>query len=109
MSTQLDRIEAMSIKPDDVVVLSYQNILTQDQRVAVAKWAERNLPAGQKVFVIDGGATIGILGNDERMARIEAKLDSLITALAEDDPEQEPGVDLDGNDVGGERDTTQTL
>lgn len=85
--TQPDKTDAMSIKPDDVIVLSYPNVLTQETRIAIAKWAEGNLPAGQKVFVVDGGATIGILGNDERMARIEAKLDALLDAMALSDGE----------------------
>jgi hypothetical protein len=40
--------------------------------------------------------------------RIEAKLDTLIAALAEDD-EQEPSTTLDGDEAGSERDTTQPL
>lgn len=98
----------MSIKPDDVVVISFPGYLTQDQRTSINEWAKGSFPSN-KVMVMEAGATLGTLGNDDRMQRIEAKLDSLIAALAEDDPEQEPGVDLDGNDVGGERDTTQTL
>lgn len=45
----------------------------------------------------------------DRLARIEAKLDALLDALAEDEDEQEAGVDLDGNAVGGERDEGETL
>lgn len=44
-----------------------------------------------------------------QLDRIEAKLDALLDALAEDDDEQEAGVDLDGNAVGGERDEGETL
>lgn len=38
----------------------------------------------------------------EQLDRIEAKLDALIAALADEDAEQ-PTFDLDGNPVSGER------
>lgn len=45
-----------------------------------------------------------------QLARIEAKLDVLIAALAEEEePEPPPLVDLDGHPAGAERDQTQTL
>lgn len=44
----------------------------------------------------------------ERLARIEAKLDTLLQALAESD-EDEPSITLDGDIVGAERDRTQSL
>lgn len=43
-----------------------------------------------------------------QLDRIEAKLDALIEALAEDDI-PEPALTLDGQDVGGERDTNREL
>lgn len=46
---------------------------------------------------------------EEGQRRIEAKLDILISALA-DDPEQEEKFDLDGSPLdAGERDQTQSL
>jgi hypothetical protein len=44
----------------------------------------------------------------EQMNRIEGKLDVLISALAQDDDEG-PTHDLDGNELPGERDQSQTL
>lgn len=44
----------------------------------------------------------------QALDRIEAKLDALIAALAEDEAE-EPGRTLDGDLFGGERDQTQSL
>ncbi|NYT25393.1 hypothetical protein H0A73_17470 [Alcaligenaceae bacterium] len=45
----------------------------------------------------------------EQLDRIEAKLDALLEALAEED-EDEPQYDLDGNLMeGGERDESQSL
>jgi hypothetical protein len=44
--------------------------------------------------------------------RLEAKLDAIIQALTADvdiDEDAEPQRDLDGNLVGGERDTTKAL
>lgn len=48
------------------------------------------------------------MGEPTQMDRIEAKLDALIAALAEDE-EQEPSTTLDGDEAGGERDTNQPL
>lgn len=42
------------------------------------------------------------------LARIEAKLDALINAMAEDEPELPTSLD-DGRPVAGERDQTQSL
>ena len=43
------------------------------------------------------------------LQRIEAKLDYLIMALAEDDEDEEPTDDLEGNVAGGPRDETEEL
>jgi len=44
------------------------------------------------------------------LARIEAKLDALLEALAEEDEgEQQPAMTLDGQPTGGERDQGQAL
>lgn len=43
----------------------------------------------------------------ERLKRIEAKLDALIVALADD--EDAPATSLDGAPAGAERDQTQSL
>lgn len=43
------------------------------------------------------------------LAQLKVMLGSLLDALAEDDSEQELAVDLDGSDVGGERDQYETL
>lgn len=47
----------------------------------------------------------------QALARIEAKLDTLISALAEDAQEDdgEPALTLDGQHAGGERDQSQSL
>ena len=46
-------------------------------------------------------------GEQSQMDRIEAKLDQLIAALAEDG--DAPEFDLDGNPAGAERDSNQPL
>lgn len=46
---------------------------------------------------------------EAELAQIKGLMVTLLDALAEDDDEQETGVDLDGNDVGGERDQYETL
>lgn len=46
----------------------------------------------------------------ERLIRIEEKLDALIAALAsEDEGEELESLTLDGEQAGGDRDTTQSL
>lgn len=47
--------------------------------------------------------------SDQRLVRIEAKLDAFIKALAEDDGVPEDQHDLDGRPAGGERDQSQSL
>jgi hypothetical protein len=48
---------------------------------------------------------------EAKLDRIEAKLDTLIAALAEyaEDEEGAPAVDLSGNPCGGDRDQSQSL
>ncbi len=48
-----------------------------------------------------------LAGITAHLERIEAKLDALIAALAED--EDPPGTTLDGDPSGAERDATQSL
>jgi hypothetical protein len=45
----------------------------------------------------------------DQLDRIEAKLDALIAALADDGDEDAPQLTLDGLDAGGERDQGQSL
>ena len=44
----------------------------------------------------------------EKLTEVSNKLDILINAIAEDEPEQEV-FDLDGNSIGFERDSNQEL
>lgn len=39
----------------------------------------------------------------DSLARIESKLDALLEALAAEEPDQKPGLTLDGEPVGDER------
>ena len=51
-----------------------------------------------------------ILGRNPQLDRIEAKLDALLEALADEGEETEqPVLTLDGEAVGGERDDSQPL
>lgn len=51
-----------------------------------------------------------ILGRNSQLDRIEAKLDALLEALADEGEETEqPVLTLDGEAVGGERDDSQPL
>jgi hypothetical protein len=45
----------------------------------------------------------------DRLDRIEAKLDALLAALAEEDEQEAPAQSLDGEYAGQERDQNQPL
>lgn len=70
----------LRVRPDDVVVLSYRNILSVAQRAAIVKNVTDYMP-GQKVLVLDGGVTTSVLGDREILQRIEHRLDALQASI----------------------------
>lgn len=50
-----ERIEVITARPGDAVVVTYPNHLTQDQRTQIIKSVERRLPEGVIAMVLDGG------------------------------------------------------
>ncbi len=64
--------------------------------------------AGADGFCSVHSGSSGANSHEARLDRIEAKLDALIAALAEDEEDQ-PTRTLDGDESGGERDQTQGL
>jgi len=65
------------------------------------------LPCGGPVDIVD--QCDRDYGLPSQSDRIEAKLDALIKALAEDDSEGQPATTLDGEPAGQERDSSQGL
>lgn len=51
----------------------------------------------------------GPSATEQALARIEAKLDTLIASLADGEEEDQPSTSLDGTPAGRERDATQSL
>lgn len=92
---------------ETAIVVSTPHHISSDQRQHLKEIVRKAFP-GRRVLIADGGMQVREVGIEEKLDRIEAKLDALIEALAEDD-EQEESFDLDGNPIGGQRDTTESL
>ncbi len=91
------------------VVVSVPEHLKHDQIEQVRAIAEAAFP-GRRLMIAHGGIQVSEFGRSEQMDRIEAKLDALLEALAEEGDGEEPQHDLDGNLIeGGERDETASL
>ncbi|EJO27469.1 hypothetical protein [Achromobacter marplatensis] len=101
--------QSFQVEGQKIVVLAYPSSLSDDRTETIKRqWAEAGLPG--KLVVLSEGATMSVLGRDERLDRIEAKIDALLDALADEGEEMEqPELTLDGEAVGGERDDTQPL
>ncbi|MDQ2139574.1 hypothetical protein RBI14_15520 [Alcaligenaceae bacterium B3P038] len=63
----------------DTLVLSYAEVLRPEQRQAIQQRFQQHYP-NHRVVILDGGGQISLLSRDERLTRIEAKLDALIKA-----------------------------
>lgn len=104
----LGDVQKLSLKDGDTVVLLTDRLLTQEQVQRITNSLLSTFPRN-KAVVMQDGMKLGVMGNDDRLDRIEQKLDLLIAALAEDQEDQEQGFDLEGNELGKERDDTQSL
>lgn len=93
--------------PDGDLVLTYQRALSEEQKDFLREELKKALP-GRRVLVLDGGAQLAAVDRDVALARIEAKLDQLLEAIAEDDV-QAPALTLDGDPAGAERDQRMPL
>lgn len=62
-------------------------------------------PLGERMTILFGHVLI----LQQQAERIEAKLDTLIAALAEDDQDDRPAVDLEGEPLPSERDPDELL
>lgn len=101
--------QILKIEGQEIVVLSYPCAVHADQAEAIKQhWAEAGLPG--KLVVLSDDAKLSVLGRDEQLDRIEAKLDALLAALADEGEEMgQPELTLDGHAAGGERDDSQPL
>lgn len=102
--------QTLAIKPFvDTVVFSTGQRLSAEQHRLLAQALEARFP-DNRVVVLEGGAKLSLLSDHEQLTRIEAKLDTLISALAEDGEDEEtPALTLDGQQAGGERDQSRSL
>lgn len=92
---------------DSTIVVSVPQRLKGSQRQKLREIAERAFP-GRRLMIVDGGIEVSDAGRSAQMDRIEAKLDALLEALADED--DEPQFDLDGNLVENfERDDNESL
>ena len=83
----------ISLMDGDVVVLSVPTVLTGQQREHLQSHARELFPNNQAI-IAEGGISIDLLMQSDRLKAIETKLDALIDALAEEEPQQ---FDLEGN------------
>lgn len=83
------------VESEATIVVSIQQILKGDQRQQFREIVQQAFP-DRRVFIAEGGMQVSEVGQAEKLDRIEAKLDALLDALAEED-EEEPQYDLDGN------------
>lgn len=104
-------LAGLTLSAGDVLVVQSRNRLTTQQMETLHETLDKGIAStGVKVLVLDYG--LEIVGVDsKRMARMEEKLDTLITALAEgaEEEEERPLLTLDGDAAGGERDQGQSL
>ncbi len=109
----LGDLQRLTIQPGDMFVLTLDfdiDEVTTDRIRAMAQ----NILGGAHVMVLAPGMQLGAVrtkpveDSPPTLARIEAKLDILISALAEDD-EEDMVLTLDGQQEGGERDQSQAL
>lgn len=94
--------------PEGDVAVMFQQILSREQHERIAARLAADFP-DRRFLILGGGATIAAVSPDQ-IDRIEAKLDALIAALAEEDAGDGPALDLDGNlFADGERDPAAEL
>lgn len=94
--------------PDEAIVVKVPTRLSTEQHRHIDAGLRELFPGVAVLVLDDGGMEIHRMPSMEALGRIERKLDTLISALAEDGGE-EPELDLEGNIVGRERDQGQSL
>lgn len=100
-------LSTISVGDGDVVLVKVPDNVSDYIVTRLEKYVGDAFP-GNRVLVLGDGIDVAMVPSDLRLQRIEAKLDTLIKALAEDGDEL-PECDLEGNVLGGERDQSQSL
>lgn len=110
----LGDLQKVSLKDGDTVALLVDQNLTKDQTDRINDYLGRAFP-NNKAVVLQAGMRIGVLGNDDRIDRIESRLDAIAELLAvlldsvQQEDEQEPNIDLDGEVIERIKDEQQWL
>jgi predicted DNA-binding antitoxin AbrB/MazE fold protein len=77
----LGDLQKVSLKDGDTVALLVDQNLTKDQTDRINDYLGRAFP-NNKAVVLQAGMRIGVLGNDDRIDRIESRLDAIAELLA---------------------------
>jgi len=99
-------MDKKTLHEGDVAVM-FNNILSIDQMKNIRDSLSAQFP-DRRFLVLDGGATVASISPDQ-LDRIEAKLDALLEALAQEEDEPLQAFDLDGNPVPSERNMSLEL
>jgi len=62
----------LELKAGDILVLKFQDFLTEVNRERIQERIKVFLPEGTKCLILDGNTDIGILRNEIQMAQVEA-------------------------------------
>ena len=107
--TEIEGARVSEIQDGETTIVVYiQRHVRSDHRQHLKEIVQKAFP-GRRVLIADGGMQVREVGIEEKLDRIEAKLDALLDALAEDE-DDEPQFDLDGNLIENfERDDNESL
>lgn len=109
--TKLEELGAQrgTLFGDRLLVIEYEHAVSHETLKRLTEAAQnmvKDALPGVKVMVIGDG---GRVSNSAQLDRIEAKLDALVAALAEEDGEGGPTHDLEGRPVPPDRNPEETL
>jgi hypothetical protein len=107
----LGDVQRLTLLPGDTVVVSVAEQISDETAFRIRQHLAQFFTTNQ-VIVLGHGMKLGVMAADGgELSRIEAKLDTMIAALAEyaEDEEEAPAVDLSGNPCGRDRDQSQSL
>jgi len=90
---------------DGTLVLETEQYFSQRQREQMREHLSVAFP-GRRFVVLEGGMRVS---RHEQLDRIEAKLDRLLAALAEDEQDEPQGFDLEGQPMPAPRNPTEPL
>jgi hypothetical protein len=100
-------VERLALQPGDVVVLHVPTVLSIEERHAFHQHCQKFFP-GHRSLVLDGGIHVAAACGEDRLERIEQKIDKLF-ALIEAADEEEIVTDLEGHTSGRPREPDTPL